>query len=619
MKKNIYKIIAVLFFLSAPAFYSQVNIEDQIRLAQGYEQAGQLSKAEEIYKQLCNIQQWNGQLTELLNRVYISQKKYSESIELLTNRIKQVPTDLNLYGLLGSTYYMLGQLQNAYDCWEKAIAASPSSYISFRIAANYAIENRDYPKAIEYLKRGEKFTPDPTIFSYDLANLYAVNMKFKEAVNEFCAIIILHPEQTQIIKSRIVSYLNKPDAGVQTVQAINELIDSKPLAELYDLLASVYMGIGDYENAFHTVVSLEEKFKSNGSYIFTFAQEAFRNQQYEWAAKAFEYIFNNSSNSQFIQIAKIGNARSLEAALDKKFFRQNNSWKPYSTPAPLFTNEYKNIINAYEEFLKQYPNDAANVEALYRIAKIFGDRIFDYTNAINFYERIINISQTSSYTIKSNIELGKIYIQKNDLDRASLYFEKAKNFPQVEPNDLSEAAYYIACIQFWKGDFTGSITLLNSCSKNLSVDFTNDALELSSIITATKKDSLNLFKFAKADLFALQNKYKEAGIEFKTLSDDSNLFLINNFAKINFAEILIAENNYSEAFKILGELMNDRKIAIFAEKSTFLLAQCYQYGTGDLNKAVEIYQKLLETFPNSLYFDRVRGELNSIQQQSERK
>ncbi|MHB8929689.1 MAG: tetratricopeptide repeat protein [Melioribacteraceae bacterium] len=43
-----------------------------------------------------------------------------------------------------------------------------------------------------------------------------------------------------------------------------------------------------------------------------------------------------------------------------------------------------------------------------------------------------------------------------------------------------------------------------------------------------------------------------------------------------------------------------------------MLAQCYQYGTKDLQKAAQVYQKLLETFPNSLYFDRAREALQSL-------
>ena len=83
------------------------------------------------------------------------------------------------------------------------------------------------------------------------------------------------------------------------------------------------------------------------------------------------------------------------------------------------------------------------------------------------------------------------------------------------------------------------------------------------------------------------------------------------------AEILLAENNFTDAMKLLEVLSESQKVAIFAEKSTFLLAKCYQYATRNPLKAIETYQKILEKFPNSLYFDRAREEINRIQTKSD--
>ena len=123
---------------------------------------------------------------------------------------------------------------------------------------------------------------------------------------------------------------------------------------------------------------------------------------------------------------------------------------------------------------------------------------------------------------------------------------------------------------------------------------------------------MNLLHYAQADLLAIQNKHKEAGIEFKTLSDNPNFFIINEFAKNKFTEMLIAENDLPTAIKVLEERIENQKNAIFIEKSIFLLAQCYQYGIKDFQKAVITYQKLLETFPNSLYFDRAREAIQVL-------
>ena len=606
-------VIMILFcFASSINSQETQNFDNRFQLAQSYEQAGQTAKAEAIYRELADTQPWNITYFETLNKILISQKKYTESIELLNKRIKQTPADFNLYGLLGSTYFIMDQADKAFETWDKGISINPTSSISYRVIANYAIENRAFEKAIDLLKLGKKYSDDPAMFSIDLANIYSVNMKYKDAAMEFCTLITHHPEQVQVAKARMNTYLKGPGAIEQTIEAIKDFIDSKSQIEFYDLLTFVYQSAGNYRNAFENVVRTEEKFNGNGTQIFIFAQEAFRNRQYEWAANSFDYIVKNYPGSPYFSTAKIGFARTLEASLDQRFIEQNESWKPFSKPISLFADKYKKIINAYNEFAKEFPDNAIKIEALFRIAEIYRNRIFDYHQADSVYQQVTIISPMSNYFVGSNISMGRIAIIKGDLQNAHSFFSIAAKAPRIEPNDLANINFHLARIEFWKGNFDNSVTLLNEVSKNLSADFANDALELAALINTTKKDSLNLLFYAHADMLSLQNKHKEAGIEFKTLGDNPNLFIINDFAKNKFAEMLIAENDFSPAIKVLGEGLENQKTAVFAEKSTFLLAQCYQFGIKDLERAASTYQKLLETFPNSLYFDRAREALQGL-------
>ncbi len=610
-------IMIVLMFTLCMNAQENLNFEARLRLAQSFEQSGMLEKAEEIYRELCNSQPWNNFYFELLNKNLVAQKKYNESIQLLDQKIKQTPNDYTLFGALGTTYYIMGEPEKAFSVWEKGIEINPASFVVYRVIANYAIENRAYDKAIDLLKRGRQLSNDPVIFSIDLATIYAANMKFKEAALEFCNLVEHQPEQIYTAKQRMSSFLNSPGASELTIEAVKSFSDSKPKPEIYDLLIFVYQTTGNYKNAFETATKAEKKFAGNGNTTFIFAQEVYRNRQYEWASEAFNYIVKNYQSSPYILASRIGYARSLEAALDQKFLALSGSWKPVTKPGLLFTDEYKKILGVYEEFVNGYSDYSVNAEALFRIAEIYRNRLFDYNIAESVYKKVIRISPSSNYGNGALIALGKIDIVNNNLDIAKRYFESSAINMVIEPNDLSETNYFLAKIEFWKGNFNSSINLLKESTKILSSDFANDALELSAFINSTRKDSLNLLLYAKADLLVLQNKLKEAAVEFKALSDNPNLFIINDFAKIKLAEIAIAENDYSFAIKLLEEGLENKKITIFEEKSTFLLAQCYHYGIKNLQKAEEIYKKLLEFFPNSLYFDRVREQLFILNSQAD--
>ncbi|MDD5608757.1 MAG: CDC27 family protein, partial [Ignavibacterium sp.] len=149
------RILTILFlFYSALAQQNQMD-QNQFMLAESYEQQGDLSKAVEIIENLNKKDPGNIQFFNKLNTLYLQLKKYNESVSLIETRIKLTPQDINLYGMLGSTYYTAGSRTKAYKIWEDAIDQFKSNQMAIRIISNHAIEKRDFEKAIEYLNTGK--------------------------------------------------------------------------------------------------------------------------------------------------------------------------------------------------------------------------------------------------------------------------------------------------------------------------------------------------------------------------------------------------------------------------------------------------------------------------------
>jgi tetratricopeptide (TPR) repeat protein len=438
-------------------------------------------------------------------------------------------------------------------------------------------------------------------------------MRFSEAVKEFCEMIEKNPIQLQAVKNRMATYLSRIDAADQTIAVVQDYADSKNIKDYYDLLTFIYQTTQKYEEAFQTIVETEKKFNGNGTSLFVFAQDAYRNRKYEWAAKAYNLILEEYPGSSFTMTAEISYAKTLEAALDQKVDEQKQSWKPFTKPVQLFVDDYTKIISTYISFINKHKGNAINTEAMFRVAEIYRTRILDYAKAAGFYDEIIKNSSVTSYAVQSLISKAKMTTEQGDLEAAKKFCEQALLLRQATPDDIVVLKYMLAKISFWKGDFENSLRQLNDVTKNLSTDFANDALELSALINSTRKDSINLFKYANADFLTIQNKLQTAATELKTLADNPNLFILNDFAKIRIAEIFISDNDFLKAIEILQKLSEDQNSSLFVEKSTFLLAKCFMYGIVDLQKATHTYEKILEKFPNSLYFDHARDELNSIQ------
>ena len=144
-----YNLIGLLFFCYVGLFAQGLNLDNKFRLAQSYEQAGMTEKAKEIYLEIYSAAPNNFQYFDGLNRALLVLKDYEGSVKILKERIKQNPNDINNYGLLGSTYYLMNKQEEAFAVWDTAVKIIGGTAVIYRTMANYAIQNRAFDKGIE--------------------------------------------------------------------------------------------------------------------------------------------------------------------------------------------------------------------------------------------------------------------------------------------------------------------------------------------------------------------------------------------------------------------------------------------------------------------------------------
>jgi len=325
--------LIIYIFLSINIFSQWSDFQNRFLLGQSYEDTGDLKKAKEIYEQLYKNQPENNQIFTSLNRIYIQLKEYDNSIKLIEEKIKETPTNINLYGELGTTYYLMGDETKAFTTWDNALKIVPQNENNYRLLANYAIQLRTFEKAIDYLQKGKKVSSEPKYFSYDLANLYSLSMRYEEATEEYCAIIEDDPNQLQNIESKILSYSDKPEALNTSIKVI-EKRNYKENRNLAHLLSRLYVEANSLDKAFDLVKMIDKLQDNSGNELFNFADELFSRNNFSYASKVYDYIIKNYPNSINISYAKLGYAKTLEESLDQEFNKTNPLWKPYFIPQP---------------------------------------------------------------------------------------------------------------------------------------------------------------------------------------------------------------------------------------------------------------------------------------------
>jgi tetratricopeptide (TPR) repeat protein len=604
------KILTIILFTFS--IYAQQNTFDQnqFMLAQSYEQKGDLNKAVEIVEALNKKDPSNIQYFNKLNSLYLQLKKYDESVLLINSRINITPQDISLYGLLGSTYYTAGDQTKAYSVWDDATEKFKTNQMTFRIIANYAIEKRDFEKAIELLNRGKKLNNDPYLFSYDLGELYNITMQYRDAAEEYCSLIKSSPSQYAQIENKILSYSNKPNALDETIEVVRKY-QSDNVSFSY-LLARLYIEKKDYSQAFDLYKEIDKKQSSNGNDLYSFAQFVFSDGEYLIASEVYKYLIDNYPNQQNIQLIKMGFAKTQEALLMEKYKAQNPEWKPYYNSPQIAQSDVEPIISAYEDIIKTFQHSEVAVEANLRIGFLSFHLRNDITAAQKYFKIITETYATSKFASLAFVELGTISLSQVNLIDAEKYFKSIEKLTRPNSEDKSYALYQLARIDAFNSDFREARTVLQSVLGNLRDNIANDAIEFSILLNTAKDDSSNLSLYCNAEFLAEQKRFSEAKNLYEKLSKNPQAFIFHSIAKLRAAEMLIADDDYNNAISDLKLIVDEGEKNIYSDKALYLQGQIYFYGLKDSAKAIECYENLLAKFPKSLYLDEARQNIMEI-------
>ena len=600
----------VLLTVSVILVSAQVKDTDYAKftLAESLERAGQYEEALKLFEELYFSEPSNTQYSNALHRVYLQLKNYAASIDLLGKRILEKPDDISLHGMLGSTYYIMGNEEKAYEVWDEALMRTPNNPMMYRIIANYAVERRAFEKAIELYERGKEISDDKVLFAYDLAQLYILTMQFSKAAEEYCTILDKEPMQRQVIEQMILSYSGKPDALEATIPVVEDWSSRSNLSLSY-LLARLLTEAKEFEEAFEVYRDIDEEQSNLGKDLYNFAELLSREKNYLMAGRVYGEIIDLYPNSPLIPMAKLGYAKSIEATLIENYRESLPLWKPYFHFIKYDSEKIDDVLTAFNEVVEIYANTEAAFEALLRIGLIQFYMQNDPLKASENFKIVISDGVNSKSAGDAFIELGNIALLNGNLDEAELYFSKLIEKTHSNNKLHNLAKFKLARVNLFKQNFDEANNQLAAILHNLKDDSANDAIELSLVLNTTMNDSSNLVKFAEAEFLTEQKKFRQAANKYSLIYQNPQAFVLHSITKLRHAEMMLAEDDFDEAIRLFENIEEEGEKNIYADKALYLLGKTYHLGLGNREKALEVYERLMIEFPNSLYIDEARNEI----------
>lgn len=586
-----------------------VDVNNQIMLAQSFENAGEYQKAKSIYEEVYRRIPDNPVVYQGLNNVYLQLKEYSFSENLLKERIAASPADVNLFGLLGKTLYLSGKEDQTFALWKSFLKTYSSNQHYFKIIANYALEIRNFDFALEFLKDGKKIYTDPRIFSYDLANLYSIKMQYKDAAVEYADILIVDPNQFRGVESRLLQYSSKPEMLQASIEIFSKQDYKNNFAFAYLLMQLEFLN-KNYANSFEYGKTLD-LIQKNGIELFTLASKIFSAKQYSTAAEIYNYLLEKYPGAPFVSNVKYGLAKTLEAEKNEEYESLIPKWKNIIQNTKIDRTQYSSVFAAYEELVKNFPNSEVSLDSKLSAAKIYYKMIGDFSEARSICDELMNNFPLSYQAVSAMLIKSEILIKQNNLVSAADLLQNLLSSNRGSNDQNYDANYLLMNVNFYKGDFETAKYYSNLLTDELTNDRANDAIEFILLSNTKMNDSLALIKYASASHKIFNGELSSAAEILLELSALQNSLPLQQLSKIKLAQVYTAVDDFSNALKIADGIVAD-KMNIYSDEALYLQGKIYFFGLNDIPTAKAKFEQILIDFPNSIFTDEVREILKSL-------
>lgn len=179
-------------------------------------------------------------LHHLRGAAYYRLQKYDQAVDDLTGAIRIRATDWVDFSQLGIAYYNQNRYDEASQALQKALALKPGDNVTTQFLGKAcfkqgvsALTAKQYPQAIDLLKKAASYNPSDGYVYYNLGEAYHYSNNYPEAEKAYNEALNLLPRNADIYQSLGLLYekQKKWNQALSAYQKANELSPSPSLKE----------------------------------------------------------------------------------------------------------------------------------------------------------------------------------------------------------------------------------------------------------------------------------------------------------------------------------------------------------------------------------------------------
>lgn len=581
---------------------AQMSAQSDIELAEFYYNEGSYAQAKLYLDQI-----WKRNKTQKVFEMYyaalLALDDFEEAEKLVKSRMRNKNTRANSYVELGQLYLHFDRTIEARGAFDEALNRLEPNRNGAISLANAFINLNELDLAHEvYMKAQALGVGD---LDYQLADLEGRRGNYEGMIEASLRLLHNSPKYFRNVQnsfSRNLRIQDNPDLGqllkTKLIQAAREFPGDLGITEM---LVWYFNQTSDFANALVHTKSLDLRLSESGERLIELAQTAARNKDYDTATKCYQYLAQKGPSNPYFYTAR---AQSLKMRLTPLL-----EVKPADIDAiQSLSLDYASTLNdlGLSKETATIAQDLAHLEAFY---------LNNAPSAIQRLEAILDVNGIYERTAAlCKLELGDILVFQDDIWDASLLFSQVELDFKDDPLG-HEAKFRNARISYYAGDFDWAQTQLDALKASTSKLISNDAIDLSLLITDNYAlDTIvePMWLFAQADLLAAQHRYEESLVKLDSIVAVWPGHALTDEILMEKAEIALAQGQVDTALYFFNEIVALHFDDILADDALYQLGVLNEDVLLDPQTAVTFYEQLLFDYPGSLHVADARRRYRAI-------
>ena len=617
------KVILLCLLWNTPLYL--LAQDSEVRIANEYFLKGDKEKALAIYQQLSRNTDNTAAIYSNYFNLLLDMAKYKEAEDYVEKVLRKVDDRISYRVDLGVVYVRSGDIPKADKYFKALIKSSLTDVYRAKSISDYLASHNLPDYAVLTLQELRRSMANPTLFTLEMANLYRMQGKRDDMVQEYLNYITQSPSNLNYVKNLLQLFLNKPDELESLERMLYEKVQQHPDSEVFsDLLIWVNLQQKNFYGAFIQARAYDKRFRKENSKTLEIAQIALNNKDYENADRSFSFVIKEFANTENYLPARLGLIRAREAKVKRSF--------------PVNRDSVRYLTKEYQMFITRYPDNANSYEAILNEALLHAYFLDEKDSAIYKMTSLANHPRVPAYLkAKAKLEMGDIYLLKEEPWEATLLYSQVEKNQRDAPLGY-EAKLRNAKLSYYKGDFRLAQEHLDILKQATTREIANDAMDLSMLIkenTAFDSTGAALKEFAIIELLLYQNKTQEALQKISVLKKDQES--VSNVSKSPGipadssktgsiyrpagmtqtssilddvywleANLRMKQGEFEKSIALLQKILDVYGDDILADDAYFLQGEIYERQLHNKEKAMEIYRTFLDKYPGSVYAAEAR-------------